>query len=64
MNRETINECAVIRFQVAGEGLFPGELRRQLTRRGITIPLIEHDLVAEMRGKEPTLYTINPMRAE
>jgi hypothetical protein len=54
---------AVIRCQVAGEGLFTRELCRPLARRGITIPLVEHDLVAEMRGQQPTLDRINPMRA-
>jgi predicted secreted protein len=52
ISRDKINECAVIRCRVAGEGLFIRSLRRQLSRRGLAIPLLEHDLVEEMHGQE------------
>ena len=37
--------------RIAGAGLYVKSLERQLRRRGLTPPLLEHDLVAEMRGE-------------
>ena len=50
INRDTLNERAVVQCRVAGDGLFIRALRRQLTRRQLNLPLVEHDLVAEMLG--------------
>jgi hypothetical protein len=50
LNRETFNQRAIVDCRTAGEGLFLRTLARQLGRRGITVPLAEYDLVAEMRG--------------
>lgn len=59
LNREAINECAVLQCRVAGPGLFIRALRRQLTRHGLTIPLLEHDLAEEMRGEESRLRVVD-----
>ncbi|MGA8803873.1 MAG: hypothetical protein WB866_04225 [Solirubrobacterales bacterium] len=54
LNRETFNQRAIVDCRTAGEGLFLRTLARQLARRGITVPLAEYDLVAEMRGAPQT----------
>jgi hypothetical protein len=51
VDRKTINRDAVIACRVAGSGFYIRSLRRQLARRGLTPPLLEHDLVAEMHGQ-------------
>lgn len=51
LNRQTFNQRAIVDCRTAGEGLFLRTLSRQLARRGITVPLAEYDLVAEMRGE-------------
>ena len=50
IDRTTINERAVVACRVAGEGLFIGALERELARRGVDVPFIEYDLIAEMHG--------------
>ncbi len=34
-----------------GEGIFLGQLRRGLARRGLQVPVIGYDLIAELRGE-------------
>jgi predicted secreted protein len=51
IDRPTMNEQAVAGCRTVGEGIFTEELRRRLGRGGISVPFIEYDLVAEMRGE-------------
>ncbi len=55
VDRATINERVVTACRVPGEGLFVRALREQLRRRRIEIPFLEHDLIAEMNGREQPL---------
>jgi uncharacterized protein YbbK (DUF523 family) len=55
LTRDLMNEQAVLGCRRPGEGLFIKELNRQLKRRGITVPALEHDLAAELHGKRQTL---------
>lgn len=57
IDRALINERVVAGCRVAGEGLFVTALRRRLRRRGIDLPMIEYDLIAEMRGVNQRLLT-------
>ena len=50
-----INERVVTTCQVPGEGLFVRALRRQLRRRKIDVPFLEHDLILEMQGRRQPL---------
>lgn len=49
LDRRIMNEEAVLGCARAGEGLFVAELRRALRRRGLDVPMREHDLAAELR---------------
>lgn len=51
IDRTTMNEHAVAGCRTPGEGIFMEQLRRQLERDRITVPFVEHDIVAEMRGE-------------
>jgi hypothetical protein len=51
LDRGTVNRDAVVACRAAGSGLYIKAIKRQLRRRGLTPPLFEHDLVAEMRGE-------------
>jgi uncharacterized protein YbbK (DUF523 family) len=51
MDRAVMNEQAVAGCQRAGEGIFTRQLRRRLERRGLSVPFVEYDIVAEMRGQ-------------
>jgi predicted secreted protein len=42
IDRQTFNERAAQAFIVEGEGLYVKALRRQLRRRGLTVPFLEH----------------------
>ena len=55
VDRAMINERVVTACRVPGEGLFVRALRKQLRRRKIEIPFLEHDLIAEMQGREQPL---------
>jgi uncharacterized protein YbbK (DUF523 family) len=55
IDRAMINERVVTESRVAGEGLFIRALRKQLRRRRIEIPFLEHDLIIEMQGREQPL---------
>ncbi len=50
LSREMFNEAAIAACVIDGEGMFEQALRRRLARRGLSVPFIEHDLLAEMRG--------------
>ena len=50
IDRDTVNERAVVACAVAGEGLFMRALRSKLARSGVDVPFVEYDLIAEMRG--------------
>lgn len=51
LSREVMNEQAVLACRRPGEGLFVEAVGRALRRRGLEVPLLEHDLVAELRGE-------------
>ncbi len=44
----------VRRHAVAGRGLFIAALERELDRRGVRVPLLGHDLLAELEGRSIT----------
>ena len=50
IDRNLINDRAVLACRTTGEGLFIRLLRKQLQRRGISVRYLEHDLIAEMQG--------------
>jgi predicted secreted protein len=52
LSREMLNEQAIIGCRVVGEGLFIAALRRQLRRRGLTVPFFEHDPLTERDGQK------------
>jgi uncharacterized MAPEG superfamily protein len=58
MNREVMNEQAVVDCRMAGEGLFVRALKHQLNHRGLTVPFLQYDLVAEMRGQPHTAFDV------
>lgn len=51
LDRRRFNTEVVLASRRAGAGIFIRSLQRQLRRRGLAVPLLEHDLVAEMRGQ-------------
>jgi uncharacterized protein YbbK (DUF523 family) len=53
LERTSFNRKVIANNVVAGEGLFTRELRRALRQRGIAIPFLEHDLIAELSGQRP-----------
>ena len=55
MTRDVMNEKAVLGCRRPGEGLFIKAFDRQLKRRGISVPALEHDLAAELAGRRQTL---------
>jgi predicted secreted protein len=62
LTRDVMNERAVLGCRRSGEGLFIAALDRQLGRRGLEVPALEHDLAAELRGSQQTLLTAGPLR--
>jgi hypothetical protein len=40
---------------VEGRGLFVDLLRKEFERRGLVVPFLAHDLIAELRGSEVPL---------
>jgi hypothetical protein len=60
VERRAVNRDAVIACRVAGSGLYIKSLERQLRRRRLTSPLLEHDLVAEMRGEHQEVLPAPP----
>jgi uncharacterized protein YbbK (DUF523 family) len=55
LTRDVMNEQAVLGCRRPGEGLFIKALDRQLKRRGIAVPALEHDLAAELHGRRQSL---------
>jgi hypothetical protein len=62
VDRKTVNRDAVVACRVAGSGLYVKSLKRQLRRRRLTPPLLEHDLVAEMRGERQEVLPAPPSK--
>ena len=62
LTRDVMNERAVLGCRREGEGLFIAALDRQLRRRGLEVPALEHDLAAELRGSQQVLLTARPSR--
>ena len=60
VDRRAFNRDAVVACRVAGSGLYIRALERQLRRRGLTPSLLEHDLVAEMRGERQRVLSGPP----
>jgi hypothetical protein len=50
MDRRHINRDIVLACRQGGAGIFIGSLQRQLRRRSLATPILEHDLAAEMGG--------------
>lgn len=50
LTRDVMNEKAVLGCRRTGEGLFIKALDRELKHRRLTLPALEHDLAAELRG--------------
>lgn len=50
LTREVVEQGAVVACRRPGAGLFVEELDRELARRGLTLPTLEHDLLDEARG--------------
>jgi uncharacterized protein YbbK (DUF523 family) len=51
LDRRHFNTEVVLASRRAGAGIFIRSLQHQLRRRGLAVPLLEHDLAAEMRGQ-------------
>lgn len=62
LTRDVMNERAVLGCRRKGEGLFIAALDRQLRRRGVEVPALEHDLAAELRGSQQTLLAAGALR--
>jgi predicted secreted protein len=54
-DRSRVNREVVLACRKAGAGMFIQSLQRQLRRRGLAAPLLEHDLAIEMRGERQRL---------
>jgi hypothetical protein len=50
------------RFAVAGRGVFVAELERELFRRGLSVRLLAHDLLAEQSGESSPLALVTQGR--
>jgi uncharacterized protein YbbK (DUF523 family) len=62
LTRDVMNEQAVLGCRRAGSGLFVQALDRELKRRGLTVPALEHDLADELRRGRQTLLAVRPPR--
>jgi len=62
LTRDVMNEQAVLGCRRAGAGLFVQALDRELKRRGLTVPALEHDLADELHGGRQTLLAVRPPR--
>lgn len=62
LTRDVMNERAVLGCRRQGQGLFIAELDRQLHRRGLVVPVFEHDLAEELRGSRQALLAAGPLR--
>jgi hypothetical protein len=57
-----MNEQAVLGCRRAGSGLFVQALDRELKRRRLTVPALEHDLADELRGDRQRVLAGKPPR--
>ena len=57
LTRDVMNEQAVLACRRPGEGMFIKALDRQLKRRKLSVPALEHDLAAELGGEKRTLLS-------
>jgi predicted secreted protein len=57
LGRFTVAEMnRIVRDEVvAGSGMFVAALRRELARRGLAVPFVAHDLIAELDGRPAAL---------
>ena len=62
LTRDVMNEQAVLACRRHGEGLFIEALDRELKRRGLAVPALEHDLAAELRGERQALLAARSPR--
>lgn len=62
LTRDVMNEQAVMGCRRAGAGLFVEALDRELDRRRLTVPALEHDLADELRHERQTLLAGKPPR--
>ena len=62
LTRDVMNERAVLACRRAGEGLFIKALDRELKRRRLTVPALEHDLAAELRGQRQAVLATRSSR--
>jgi predicted secreted protein len=60
IDRRRVNRDVVLACRQAGAGIFIRSLQRQLRRRGLAVPLLEHDLVAEMHGQQQHVLDDRP----
>jgi hypothetical protein len=65
IDRATVNERVVLGCSKPGEGLFTRALERELARRGIDVPFVDHDLAAEMHGvRQPVMRRLHDAAPE
>lgn len=57
LTRDVMNEHAVLACRRSGQGIFITALDRELTRRQLAVPALEHDLAAELRGERQSVLT-------
>ncbi|MFG1930686.1 hypothetical protein ACGFK1_08500 [Mycobacterium sp. NPDC048908] len=62
LTRDVMNEQAVLGCRRSGEGLFIKALDRELKRRRLTVPALEHDLAAELRGQRQAVLDAGTLR--
>ena len=62
LTRDVMNQQAVLACRRPGEGRFIEALDRELKRRGVTVPALEHDLAAELQGKRQPVLAAPPPR--
>lgn len=60
VERQRVNREVVLACRQAGTGLFIRAIQRQLRHRGLAVPLLEHDLVAEMQGRRQHVLAALP----
>jgi predicted secreted protein len=55
LNRDTMNEQAIVACRRRGQGMFTEALRRHLAYRRLSVSWYEHDLLNEIRGQPALL---------
>jgi hypothetical protein len=59
LDREGFNRQVIAANVVAGEGLFIGQLRRALRRRGLQVPFQEHQLPLATQQDQPAMRSVS-----